>query len=389
MELVVQKFVVFMEILCAYLGAALVNIEWSDLAYSFLSLFLEGAPYILLGTLISGFMDVYMPASILERVLPKQKLLAIMSCGLMGLVLPVCECAVVPVIRRLVAKGLPVSCAFTYMLAAPILNPVTIWSTWNAFDNYGFTWDIVLARCAMGYGISVFVGIIILFLPVEKVLRKSVLRTIRSHDDDKLNNSETAHNHAHDHEHGHQQGDLDDCGHQHAKEECCSHDHEHSHEVVIKSNDGRVVAAMRSAMRDCVDVGVYFTIGAALAAMFNMLYVQYQSEFELALSSPVAEIGGMMLLAFVLSVCSTSDAFMAAAIDFVSYGAKMAFMVLGPMLDVKLLFLYQTVMTKKFLLWFSIGLFVVVGLVTWSWDGMFSEKIKNSNTNAVSQEVVR
>ncbi len=359
----------FMELLFAYLGASLINIEWADLAYSFLSLFLEGVPYILLGTLISGFMDVYMPASILDRVLPKNKLLAILSCGLMGLVLPVCECAVVPVIRRLVAKGLPVSCAFTYMLAAPILNPVTIWSTWNAFDNYGFTWDIVLTRCAMGYGVSVFVGIIILFLPVEKVLRKSVLKAIRSHDD-------------------HKQGDHDAgyCGHDHSHAEAHSHSHDHSH---APAKDGRVVAAMRSAMRDCVDVGVYFTIGAALAAMFNMLYVQHQSEFEATLSSPVAEIGGMMFLAFVLSVCSTSDAFMAAAIDFVSYGAKMSFMVLGPMLDMKLLFLYQTVMTKKFLLWFSIGLFLIVGLVTWGWNEVFTEKIKNLQTRVVTEEVAR
>ncbi len=368
-----------MDFLLAYFGETLAVIGWPDLAYSFLSLFLEGAPYILLGTLISGFMDVYMPASMLDRVLPKQKVLAILTCGLMGLVLPVCECAVVPVIRRLVAKGLPVSCAFTYMLAAPILNPVTIWSTWNAFDNYAFTWDIVLARCAMGYGISVFVGIIILFLPVEKVLRKSVLKTVRSHDDKKKQD------HAHCSEHSHDEGGC--CGHDHDHDH--SHDHTHSHSE--PQNDAKVVSAMRSAMRDCVDVGVYFTIGAALAAMFNMLYVQYQSQFEMALSSPVAEIGGMMSLAFLLSVCSTSDAFMASAIGFVSYGAKMAFMVLGPMLDVKLLFLYQTVMTKRFLLWFSVGLFLIVGLVTWGWGEMFADKIEKASEGIelVSEEVAQ
>lgn len=75
-----------------------------------------------------------------------------------------------------------------------------------------------------------------------------------------------------------------------------------------------------------------------------------------------------MVLAFVLSVCSTSDAFMAATLRGVGIGSKMAFMVLGPMLDVKLLFLYQTVMRKKFLFYLAIGLFVLIGILSVSWQ---------------------
>ena len=75
-----------------------------------------------------------------------------------------------------------------------------------------------------------------------------------------------------------------------------------------------------------------------------------------------------MALAFVLSVCSTSDAFMAATLRGVGIGSKMAFMVLGPMFDVKLLFLYQTVMRKKFLFYLAIGLFIVIGLLSVSWQ---------------------
>ena len=313
----------------------------SDFALNFLSLFLEGAPYILLGTLISGFIDVYMPSSVFERLLPKNRVLAVMSCGLMGLILPVCECAVVPVIRRLVAKGLPVSCAFTYMLAAPIINPITVWSTWHAFYEQDKVW-MVASRCGMGYLVAVVVGLLMMALPLERVVRKSILRSIRSVKESK----QVAH---------------ECCGHEH-DEGGCGHDHGHG------ESPSRVAAAMRSGMRDCVDVGVYFTIGVCLAAMFNILYNENQAGFESVLSSPVAELGGMMGLAFVLSACSTSDAFLAAAYNFVGNGAKMAFMVLGPMLDVKLLFLYQTVMRKRFLLIFSVFLFVFIGLLSWGWE---------------------
>ncbi len=328
--------------------------QQSDFALSFLSLFLEGAPYILLGTLISGFIDVYMPANVLERALPKNKFLAILSCGFMGLLLPVCECAVVPVIRRLVAKGLPVSCAFTYMLAAPILNPITIWSTWHAFDKQDQLWNVV-SRCGMGYMVAVIVGIIVMFLPLERVLRDSVLKTIRSA---KPTKKEHDHSHAHDHDHEH-----GCCGHDHNHDDH-HHDHDHSH----SDEKNKIVSAMRSGMRDAVDVGVYFTIGVCLAAMFNILYNSNQETFSAILSNPVAETGGMMMLAFLLSVCSTSDAFMAATYNFVGAGAKMSFMVLGPMLDVKLVFLYQTVMKKKFLLWFTVGIFILVGLMSWTWE---------------------
>ena len=115
-------------------------------------------------------------------------------------------------------------------------------------------------------------------------------------------------------------------------------------------------------------MAVYFSIGVCLTAMFNIWYVLNQEMMTEHLDSIWLETGGMMILAFVLSVCSTSDAFMAATLRGVGIGSKMAFMVLGPMLDVKLLFLYQTVMRKKFLFYFAIGLFVLIGLLSVAWQ---------------------
>ena len=84
-----------------------------DFAVAFLSILFEGAPFILLGTVISGFIDIYLPAGTMDRFLPKNRTLSVMVAGLLGAVFPVCECAVVPVIRRLVGKGLPLRCPNT------------------------------------------------------------------------------------------------------------------------------------------------------------------------------------------------------------------------------------------------------------------------------------
>ena len=98
-----------------------------DFAFAFLSILFEGAPFILLGTLLSGFIDVYLPSGTIERFLPRNKYAAVLVSGFLGLVLPVCECAVVPVIRRLVKKGLPVSCGLTVArIPFPSTNPYDI-----------------------------------------------------------------------------------------------------------------------------------------------------------------------------------------------------------------------------------------------------------------------
>ena len=136
-----------------------------DLYFAFLAILFEGAPYILLGTIISGFIDAYLPSNIMDRFLPKNRYAAIALSGLLGAIFPVCECAIVPVIRRLVQKGLPVSCAITYMLSAPIVNPIVAVSTFSAFGgefhdiHAGDALNLTLSRIGFAYLITVFVGI--------------------------------------------------------------------------------------------------------------------------------------------------------------------------------------------------------------------------------------
>lgn len=311
-----------------------------DFAFAFLSILFEGIPFILLGTLISGFIDVWLPAGTMDRFLPKNKILAVLAAGLMGAVFPVCECAVVPVIRRLVRKGLPVSCAFTYMLAAPIVNPITALSTWKAFQGQDAAM-MTLSRLALGFGVAVLVGLIVSKLPFRLVLKPKLAADLEK-DSLRLVSSPAGKPHF----------DLKQT----------------RFFSTADRNDDKLVAAFRSALKDFIDVGVYFSVGVAITALFNTGIAPGAAWLDSLAHHPVRASAAMMGLAFVLSLCSTSDAFIAATLAKFGFGAKLAFLTFGPMMDLKLLFLYQTVMRKRFVVLLAAGLFLVIGAITVYWD---------------------
>ena len=281
-----------------------------DFALAFLSILFEGVPFILLGTLISGFIDIYLPAGTMDRFLPKNKFLAVLMAGLLGAVFPVCECAVVPVIRRLVKKGLPVSCALTYMLAAPIVNPITALSTWKAFQGQGAAM-MTSSRLLLGFLIAVGGG-------VDRFQAAARLGA-EGQAGGELGKGRTA-------DHHHHETTIIPA----AATTTTHHDE--------PAEDNRLVAALRSAMKDFVDVAVYFSIGVSITALFNTGIAPGAQWLDSLATNPTAAPAALMVLAFILSLCSTSDAFIAATLDKFSWGAKLAFLTFGPMMDVKLLF---------------------------------------------------
>jgi uncharacterized membrane protein YraQ (UPF0718 family) len=150
---------------------------------------------------------------------------------------------------------------------------------------------------------------------------------------------------------------------------CCGgHSHDHAHHAPSKNDGDRLVAAFRSAMKDFVDVGVYFAIGVTITALFNTGIAPGANWLDGLAANETAAPAALMTLAFILSLCSTSDAFIAATLDKFSWGAKLAFLTFGPMMDVKLLFLYQTVLRKRFIVFLAIGLFVAIGAITIFWQ---------------------
>src|SRR3954454_11011693 len=146
-----------------------------DVARSFLSVLLEGVPFLLLGSLLSGLVDVFVSSERLAKMLPKNMTAAILVSGLLGLVFPMCECGSVIVIRRFIRKGLPLSCAVTYMLGAPIVSPIVALSTYAAFRGQNPLMMTSL-RLLMGYGIAVLAGVVASrFLPAT-LLQPTIIR---------------------------------------------------------------------------------------------------------------------------------------------------------------------------------------------------------------------
>ncbi len=309
-----------------------------DFSYLFLSILVEGAPFILLGTIISGFIDVYLPSGTMDRLLPRNRGLAVLMSGLLGIIFPVCECAVVPVIRRLVKKGLPPACAITYMLAAPIVNPVTFLSTYSAFKKIPL--EMAGSRLLFGYVIAIMVGLILLRINVRRILKPRLVNEL-----------------------GKIESGRDGRGHQ--------------HERTSEQNQNRLIMALRAAMRDFVDVGIYFVIGITIVAIVNTPPPVDQQTIPLRdyIDGTAESIWGapaaLMGLSFLLSLCSTSDAFIAATLDAFSNGPRLAFLVFGPMMDVKLLFLYGTILSRKFILILAAGLFVGIGILSILLDPVF------------------
>jgi uncharacterized membrane protein YraQ (UPF0718 family) len=283
-----------------------------DFAYSFLSVVLEGVPFILAGVLLSGVIDVFLPPKLLSRLLPTNPAAGILLGGFLGAVLPMCECGIVVVIRRLLKKGLPLSNAMAYMLAAPVVNPIVAMSTYAAFRGQG-PLEMMFWRMGLAFGVAVTAASIVHFVRKSYVLRDDLLQTVLPE----------------------------------------VHHHEESKPIRLK-----VAAAVRATVSDFMDVTVFFILGAAVATLFNTS-VNQQIIMPLAENRQLAVLS-MMGLAGLLSLCSTSDAFVAATFTAFPSASKLAFLVFGPMVDLKLVFIYGLVFRKGFIFALVAGLTALV-----------------------------
>jgi uncharacterized protein len=301
--------------------------SWQNFLFSFLALAFEGLPFVLMGSLISGAISAFVPSRIITGVLPQNGVLATLASGLLGLCFPVCECGIVPVVRRLINKGLPISCGVTFMLASPIVNPIVAFSTFAAFRGQA-PWLNMSVRLGFGYLIAVLAGLAVRQFSPKEILRDGVVRIpVRKRLAFQIS----------------------------PLPETASSDLEGSFAT-------RLVASIRMACDDFIDTAVYFMIGAAVAATFNTA-VDQQIILPMALDPALSTIA-MMSMALVLTLCSTSDAFIAATFVSFPFFARMAFMVFGPMFDLKLFFLYSVLFKKRFVIGLGIGLFIAIGIVS-------------------------
>jgi uncharacterized membrane protein YraQ (UPF0718 family) len=303
-----------------------------DFTYSFLSVLFEGIPFLLLGSVISGFVDVFVSSERMQRMLPKAGPAGILISGLLGLVFPICECGSVVVIRRFIRKGLPLSAAVTYMLAAPIVSPLVALSTYAAFKGRS-PWEMTLLRLGIGYLIAVTVGFIVHRIPASAILqpaapapaaRKRAGLSISAAPVEPVDFAEV---------------------------------------VASSSAPKKLLLATQSATADFLDVSFFFIIGSAIASVFNTA-VRQEIILPFATNPPLAIIV-MMGLAALLAVCSTTDAFIAASFTSFPFAAKLAFLVFGPMFDLKLFWLYGVLFKRRVVALLGVGLFIVIALIAW------------------------
>jgi uncharacterized protein len=260
-----------------------------------ISILLEALPFILLGALLSGLIEVFVTDSFTSRMTVLRPVTAVLVGSLMGVCLPMCECGSVLIVRRLIKKGIPPSAAIAYMLSAPIINPVTLLSTYAA---YGWFKKMVFWRAGLGAGVAVFVGFIVYMFLKEGVLKKS-----RGYE---LN-------------------------------------------IIPKRNlpfTVKVSHALTHAADDFIAIFAMLLLGATFAALFKAfsppaVFVFFQKGGWLGIPLFSA-------LAVLLSVCSESYAFVASALhNIFDIPAQLAFLTIGPMLDLKLLVMYRKVFTGK------------------------------------------
>lgn len=316
----------------------------------FTSIILEAIPFVLIGAMVSSFIQLFVSEKMIQNLLPKNKYVAVIGAAFMGIIFPVCECAIIPIMRRLVKKGVPLDVAITFMLAVPILNPIVLLSTHYAFSGQS---SMVLYRGALGAFGAILIGLIIGRLNLKDVLKVGATSSksnccASDHCEDDYgheyehefhnnpeNHNETYDNGLHDHQ----------CTHNHQE---CTDDHIHTQKG-LKGKWKIINSIIDHTSHEFFDVGRFLIIGAFLSALMQT-FVPRTTLLAIG-KGPISSILVLMLLAFVLSICSEADAFIARTfVGQFTQGSIIGFLIFGPMLDIKNALMLSTTFKTKFLL---------------------------------------
>lgn len=282
----------------------------SVFATRFLGIFIEAVPFLLLGTLVSGLIEAFISAEDIARLVPRNPFFATLIGTFMGFTFPVCECGVVPVVRRLYTKGLPMSVGVTFLLAAPVINPVVLVSTYAAF---GFG-NVLILRFAITALVAFVIGLVFAVAArPQDVLQPTSLAPVMG------GSGEAIH--------------LPTARKTKRKP------------LLIGLRDALVMAG-----DEFFEMGRYLIIGSLLAATMQTLVSQ---DVLLALGrGPVVSVLVMQGLAFLLSVCSTVDSFLALAFaGTFTTGSILAFLTFGPMVDIKSTLMFAGVFKRRVVLY--------------------------------------
>jgi uncharacterized protein len=264
----------------------------------FISILIEALPFVLIGVLIAGIIQIFVTEEHIQRWIPKNKAMAVIMSCVVGAFFPACECGIVPIIRRLVSKGVPIYAAVGFMLTGPLINPIVIVSTYMAFGN-----DLKIAALRMGLGflIAVFVAFLVsLFFKGTQFNETNALIQPNN-----LGKSQPFIN--------------------------------------------KFWSMLTHSIDEFFDMAKFLILGAFLAAVVQT-YMPAKALLE-AGSGPVSSLFVMMGLAYVLSLCSEADAFIGASFSSIfPTSAILGFLIYGPMIDLKNTLIMLSVFRVKFVL---------------------------------------
>lgn len=263
----------------------------------FLSILIEALPFVLIGVLIAGVIQIFVTEDHIQKVIPKNRVLAVIMSCVVGALFPACECGIVPIIRRLVSKGVPIYAAIGFMVTGPLINPIVIASTYMAFGN---DFKIAGLRMVLGFIIAIIIAFAVSFLFRGNQLKES--NTIEL--------------------------------------------------PVVTTKPtfmNRVWSMLTHSIDEFFDMGKYLIFGAFLAA-FVQTYIPARSLLE-AGDGVVSSLLVMMGLAYILSLCSEADAFIGASFSSIFPTTSiLGFLIFGPMIDLKNTLMMASVFRFKFVM---------------------------------------
>ncbi|XID95820.1 permease [Paenibacillaceae bacterium WGS1546] len=286
----------------------------------FLGLLLEAMPFLLLGVVVSALLQAFVPDDLVRKLAPRHPAAGVLFGSLLGMILPLCECGMIPIVRRLMRKGLPPYIGLIYIAAGPIVNPVVIAATFQALSADP---GLAYARFGLALCVSAALGFILYFRLKNNPLRD--LATGRSAVEGGGSQAVLASPHA-----------------------------------AGRSGRGAVDAALRKLgqaqahiAEEFFEMGKYLILGSFIAASLHAIVPP--AAFQAVAGAEWTAHLFMMGFAYALSLCSTSDAFVAASFaSLAPPSALLSFLVFGPMIDLKNTWMMLAVFRRSFVLKFAL-----------------------------------
>ncbi|WFE30550.1 permease [Solwaraspora sp. WMMD791] len=268
----------------------------------FVSVMVQAMPFLVFGVVLSAVIAVFVPRSFWAKALPKHPALAVPVASAAGVVLPGCECGSVPIAGSLIRRGVAPAAALAFLLAAPAINPIVLVATAVAFPNNP---EMVLGRGVASLIVAMVMGWLWLRLGRTDWIRLP------------------------------HRPDLDDLS--------------------------RARAFWAAVRHDIMHAGGFLVIGAMAAASINVLVPERW--LQTLADNPVLSILALAVLAVLLSICSEADAFVAASLSQFSLTSRLVFLVVGPMVDLKLISMQAGTFGRRFAYRFAPATFLIAIVV--------------------------